>query len=162
MKSNMANRALIAVAMGVAIIWTLVPTPVTWAEMPGYGQDMGPNVADIIWHLLRTKETLGLTDEQQTRLLTVAVSFKKADVQKVAEIDLAEIDLHQFMAKILFVRAVMGLAVAIGAERDHPFRQVRAGIGQTADMMTFQVRFTGNRFKRRGAAAGLAAFPGSF
>ena len=73
MKSNMANRALIAVAMGVAIIWTLVPTPVTWAEMPGYGQDMGPNVADIIWHLLRTKETLGLTDEQQTRLLTVAV-----------------------------------------------------------------------------------------
>lgn len=97
MKTNTHKRSLLFLATLIGVTWTFVATPMSWADMPRHSHDGRPNAADFIWHVLMAKETLGLGDEQETRLMAIAVAFKKEDVKRTAEVELAEIDLHQLL-----------------------------------------------------------------
>jgi len=100
MKSiDMRNASLWFLVIVLSAAWSLVLTPMSWADTRGHGHGKHPNAADFIWHVLKAKETLGLSDEQDARLRTIATTFKKEHVKKTAEIELAEIDLHQLLSR---------------------------------------------------------------
>jgi Spy/CpxP family protein refolding chaperone len=98
MQTNTRRRASLwglAILMGVAL--TMSSTTRTWADTGGHGHHKRPDASRFIWHVLKAKDVLNLSDEQQARLQTLAVSFKKENVKKTAEVDLAEIDMHQLL-----------------------------------------------------------------
>lgn len=97
MKTDTRQPSSLFLAILVTALVALVSAPMSWADMSRHSHDRRPNAADFIWHVLKAKETLGLTDEQETRLRTIAVNFKKENVKKTAEVELAEIDLRQLL-----------------------------------------------------------------
>ncbi|MBS0155571.1 MAG: Spy/CpxP family protein refolding chaperone [Nitrospira sp.] len=97
MKTGPRKRSLLLLAILSSVAVTFAVTTMSWADMPHFGHDKRPNAADFIWHVLKAKERLGLSEEQETRLRATVVTFKKEDVRKTAEIELAEIDLHQLL-----------------------------------------------------------------
>jgi Spy/CpxP family protein refolding chaperone len=98
MKSdNLRKSSLLFLAILLATAWTLASSTMSWADGRGYGHGKRPDAASFIWHVLQAKEALGLSDEQETRLRTIAINFKKDRVRKHAEVELAEIDMHQLL-----------------------------------------------------------------
>jgi Spy/CpxP family protein refolding chaperone len=98
MPGNNVNKTaawVLAVILGMA--WTAVSAVPSWADSSGGGRSKHPDPARFVWHLLKAKDSLGLTDEQEARLKTIAVASKKDTVKKTAEIDLVEIDMHQVL-----------------------------------------------------------------
>jgi Spy/CpxP family protein refolding chaperone len=79
---------------GLATI--LLFAPPSWADTR-HGHDRHPGADRFVWHVLKAKEALGLSDEQEARLRNIGVSFKKDNVRKTADVELAEIDLHQLL-----------------------------------------------------------------
>jgi Spy/CpxP family protein refolding chaperone len=84
-------------AVLLATAWTLATDTMSWADGHGHGghRHGRPNAGDFIWHVIKAKEAVGLSEEQETRLRTIGVAFKKDRVKRDAEVELAEIDLHQ-------------------------------------------------------------------
>jgi Spy/CpxP family protein refolding chaperone len=87
--------------LGLAVLlsaaWTLASSTLSWADghgHKGYGHGR-PNAGEFIWHVLKAKEALGLSDEQEAKLRTIGLSFKKDRVKREADVELAEIDMHQ-------------------------------------------------------------------
>jgi Spy/CpxP family protein refolding chaperone len=85
---------LLAIILGMA--WSAVPST-SWADSGGHGHSKHPDPVRFAWHLLKAKDSLSLTDEQEARLRSIATTSKKDTVKKTADIDLAEIDMHQLL-----------------------------------------------------------------
>jgi Spy/CpxP family protein refolding chaperone len=94
---NLRKSSLLFLAILLASAWTLTSSTMGWADGRGDGHGKRPDAAYFIWHVLKAKEALGLSDEQETRLRTIATNFKKDRVRKHAEVELAEIDMHQLL-----------------------------------------------------------------
>lgn len=98
MQTHTIRRAgFCGLAILVGIAWTISSVMVSWADTGRHGHYKRPDAASFIWHLLKAKDTLNLSEEQQARLQSIALSFKKESVKKTAEVELAEIDLHQLV-----------------------------------------------------------------
>ncbi|MGH7231542.1 MAG: Spy/CpxP family protein refolding chaperone [Nitrospiraceae bacterium] len=96
---NLRGGSLLFLAILMATAWTLVFSTTSWADGRGHGHGKRSDAASFIWHVLKAKDAVGLTDEQETRLRTIAIAFKKDRVKKTAEVDLARIDVHQLLHK---------------------------------------------------------------
>ena len=94
---NMRKSSFLFLAIVMAIAWTLLFGTASWADGRGHGHGERHDAASFIWHVLKAKDAVGLTDEQETRLRTIAIAFKKDRVKKTAEVDLARIDVHQLL-----------------------------------------------------------------
>lgn len=83
--------------MVLGAVWTLTFSAMSWADGHGHGghRHGRPNAGEFIWHALKDKDALGLSGEQETRLRAIGVTFKKDRVKRDAEVELAEIDMHQ-------------------------------------------------------------------
>ena len=55
------------------------------------------SAAEFIKHILKFKEGMSLTAEQEQKLRTLKVTYKKDRIKTKAEVDLASIDLHQVL-----------------------------------------------------------------
>lgn len=92
MKSDkMRKGSFWFLAIILAAAWPVASNSTSWADTQSHGHDKRPDAVRFIWHLLNAKETLGLSDEQEARLRTIAIGFKKERIKKTAEIKLAEI-----------------------------------------------------------------------
>src|SRR5690242_19338637 len=94
--ARIRNASTFAMACLLGLAWTLVMSAPSWADGRGHGGHGRPDAGDFIWHVLKSKEALNLSDEQETRLRTIGVNFKKDKVKREADVELAEIDMHQF------------------------------------------------------------------
>lgn len=68
----------------------------------GHGHGSGhhgkhQNATEFIKHILKFKEGMSLTAEQEQKLQTLKVAYKKDRISLKAEVDLASIDLHQVL-----------------------------------------------------------------
>ncbi|MGH7256395.1 MAG: hypothetical protein ACREI3_11520, partial [Nitrospirales bacterium] len=88
-----APFAFLALVVGTVV--TLTWSTPGWADSRGHGHGKRPDATHFMRHVLKAKEALGLSDEQNTRLRTITVAFMKARVMKKADVDLAKIDLRQ-------------------------------------------------------------------
>jgi len=98
----MRKAFFLSVVVVLGIAWTGAFSTISWADDYGHkghghkGHGHGrPNVAEFIWHILKAKEVLGLSEDQGTKLQSIGLNFKKDEVKKRAEVELADIDLHQ-------------------------------------------------------------------
>jgi Spy/CpxP family protein refolding chaperone len=98
MNSEAVRKAsLLGLAIVLGAMWTMASSTLSWADgrdHGGHGHER-PNAGKFIWHVLKAKEVLGLSDEQEAKLRTIGTNVKKDHVRKEAEIELAEIDMHQ-------------------------------------------------------------------
>lgn len=84
--------SFLSMAFVLGVTWTLASTTIGWADGPRHGH---PNAGDFIWHVLKVKDAVGLSEEQETQLRTIGVTFKKDRVKRDAEVKLAKIDMYQ-------------------------------------------------------------------
>ena len=65
----------------------------------GYGSHMGPhqNASQFIQHILKFKQAMAITDEQENKLRTISTDFKKTKIKMKANVQLANIDLHELL-----------------------------------------------------------------
>lgn len=68
----------------------------------GHGHGSGrhgkhQNAAQFIGHILKFKEGMSLTAEQEQKLQTLKVTYKKDRIRLKAEVDMANVDLHQVL-----------------------------------------------------------------
>ena len=55
------------------------------------------NAAEFIGHILKFKDGMSLTAEQEQKLRTLKTTYKKDRIKTKAEVDLASIDLHEVL-----------------------------------------------------------------
>ena len=67
----------------------------------GYGKHMGAHqsASEFIKHVLKFKDGMAITDEQETKLRGVETAFKKTRIKMKAEVELANLDLHELLKK---------------------------------------------------------------
>ncbi len=67
----------------------------------GYGKHTGShqNASKFIQHVLKFKDGMAITDEQETKLREVETAFKKTRIKMKAEVELANLDLHDLLKK---------------------------------------------------------------
>jgi len=94
-KTRKTATWFLAVFLGV--VWAAISGTASWADAGEHGRSSHPDPSRFAWHLLKAKETLALTDEQTARLQSIGLTTKKDAVKRAAEIELAEIDLHQLL-----------------------------------------------------------------
>ena len=65
----------------------------------GYGRHMGPHqsASHFIQHILKFKQAMAITDEQESQLQSINTNFKKTKIKMKAEVELANIDLHELL-----------------------------------------------------------------
>jgi Spy/CpxP family protein refolding chaperone len=97
MQANIRTASFWSLAIFMAIAWTISSVTTSWANVGHGDRHRRPDATGFIWHVLKAKDTLKLNEEQQARLRTIAVNFKKENVKKTAEVDLAEIEMHQLL-----------------------------------------------------------------
>ena len=66
-----------------------------------YGKHMGghQSASEFIQHVLKFKEGMAITDEQETKLKGLETAFKKTRIKMKAEVELANLDLHELLKK---------------------------------------------------------------
>ena len=116
--SSVRKSSLLFLAVLLGVVWTFASTTLSWADASGYGHGKRPDAASFIWHVLKAKEAVALTDDQEARLRTIATTFKKDRVKKTAEIDLAEIDAH----KLLHNKQVSGDDIDTAVRKMYAFK----------------------------------------
>ena len=64
-----------------------------------YGRHMGPHqsASHFIQHILKFKQAMAITDEQESQLQSISTNFKKTKIKMKAEVELANIDLHELL-----------------------------------------------------------------
>ncbi|MDX1412477.1 MAG: hypothetical protein R3351_09990, partial [Nitrospirales bacterium] len=65
----------------------------------GYGRHMGhhASASQFIQHILKFKQAMAITDEQETQLQSINTNYKKTNIKMKAEVDLANLDLHELL-----------------------------------------------------------------
>ena len=65
----------------------------------GYSRHMGPHqsASQFIQHILKFKQAMAITDDQATQLQSINTNFKKTKIKMKAEVELANIDLHELL-----------------------------------------------------------------
>ena len=65
----------------------------------GYGRHMGPHqsASQFIQHILKFKQAMAITDEQENQLQSISTNFKKTKIKMKAEVELANLDLHELL-----------------------------------------------------------------
>jgi hypothetical protein len=65
----------------------------------GYGRHMGPHqsASHFIQHILKFKQAMAITDEQESQLQSINTNFKKTKIKMKAEVELANLDLHELL-----------------------------------------------------------------
>ena len=65
----------------------------------GYGRHMGPHqsASQFIQHILKFKQAMAITDEQESQLHSINTNFKKTKIKMEAEVELANLDLHELL-----------------------------------------------------------------
>jgi len=65
----------------------------------GYGRHMGPHqsASQFIQHILKFKQAMAITDEQENKLQGINTNYKKTKIKMKAEVDLANLDLHELL-----------------------------------------------------------------
>ncbi len=65
----------------------------------GYGRHMGPHqsASQFIQHILKFKQAMAITDEQESQLHSINTNFKKTKIKMEAEMELANLDLHELL-----------------------------------------------------------------
>ncbi len=65
----------------------------------GYGRHMGPHqsASQFIQHILKFKQAMAITDDQENQLQTISTNFKKTKIKMKAEVELANLDLHELL-----------------------------------------------------------------
>lgn len=98
-RSMFTRGSALVFALFMIVAASLIPAT-SWAD-GGHGHRHGHgsphDAGSFIWHVLHAKETLALTDEQEAKLRTIGIAYKKERVTKTAEMELAEIDMHQLL-----------------------------------------------------------------
>jgi Spy/CpxP family protein refolding chaperone len=85
----------LGLAIMTGIILTIASATMSWANVSGHSHLKRPDASRFIWHVLKSKDTLNLSEDQQARLQSIALNFRRDNVKKTAEVKLAEIELHQ-------------------------------------------------------------------
>jgi Spy/CpxP family protein refolding chaperone len=100
MKSKTARAAaFFTLALALAVTGNLLSDAKSWADghdQEGHGHGRR-DPGKFIWHVLKAKEALDLSEEQATKLRTLGVTFKKDRVKRDADVELAKIDVHQLL-----------------------------------------------------------------
>ena len=67
----------------------------------GYGKHKGPHQSanEFIQHVLKFKDGMAITDEQESQLKSLETDFKKTRIKMKAEVELANLDLHELLKK---------------------------------------------------------------
>ena len=67
----------------------------------GYGKHTGPHqsASDFIQHVLKFKDGMAITDEQESQLKGLETAFKKTRIKMKAQVELANLDLHELLKK---------------------------------------------------------------
>ena len=67
----------------------------------GYGKHTGAHqsASEFIQHVLKFKDGMAITDEQENKLRSVDTDFKKTKIKMKAEVELANLDLHELLKK---------------------------------------------------------------
>ena len=94
---NVRTAVWYSMAILMGLTWVIASATMSWAYSGKHGHHSRPDAASFIWHVLKNKEALNLTDDQQAKLRTIGVNFQKEKVKKTAEVELAEIDMHQLL-----------------------------------------------------------------
>lgn len=98
-RSMLTKGSALVFALFMVTAGSLIPRA-SWAD-GGHGHRHGHgsrhDAGSFIWHVLQAKEALALTDDQEMKLRTIGITYKKARVTKTAEMELAEIDMHQLL-----------------------------------------------------------------
>lgn len=65
----------------------------------GYGPHMGPHqpAGRFIQHILKFKQAMAITDEQESQLQRINTNFKKTKIKMNAEVELANLELHELL-----------------------------------------------------------------
>ncbi|MDX1412054.1 MAG: Spy/CpxP family protein refolding chaperone, partial [Nitrospirales bacterium] len=65
----------------------------------GYGGHMGPHQSanQFIQHILKFKQAMAITDAQEDQLKSINTNYKKTKIKMKAEVDLANLDLHELL-----------------------------------------------------------------
>jgi len=65
----------------------------------GYGRHMGPHqsASQFIQHVLKFKQAMAITDEQERQLQGINTNYKKTKIKMKAEVELANLDLHELL-----------------------------------------------------------------
>jgi len=67
----------------------------------GYGKRGGAHqsASEFIKHVLKYKEGMAITDEQEAKLHDIKTTYKKTRIKMKAEVELANLDLHELLKK---------------------------------------------------------------
>ncbi|GJL64752.1 MAG: hypothetical protein NPIRA04_34060 [Nitrospirales bacterium] len=67
----------------------------------GYGKRgrAHQSASEFIQHVLKYKEGMAITDEQEAQLHDILTTYKKTRIKKKAEVELANLDLHELLKK---------------------------------------------------------------
>ncbi len=65
----------------------------------GHGKHTGAHQSanEFIKHVLKYKDGMAITDDQETKLKSVRTAFKKSKIKMKAEVELANLDLHEIL-----------------------------------------------------------------
>ncbi|MGB0910910.1 MAG: Spy/CpxP family protein refolding chaperone [Nitrospirales bacterium] len=65
----------------------------------GHGKHTGAHqsASEFIKHVLKYKDGMAITDEQEAKLKSVRTAFKKSKIKMKAEVELANLDLHELL-----------------------------------------------------------------
>jgi protein CpxP len=104
--NTMSARFAVAFSLGVLLTWGLTAPIGIWADPPKdmmtkkkdmqseHGNPMHDFVRHALHSLLRHQKDLGLSDDQVSKLKTLAADYEKGRIKGEAEIKLAEVDVQ--------------------------------------------------------------------
>ena len=94
----------------IGLVTALITSPMAWADdgarcasgrahaMSRHGgHGHGHMTSHLLWHLLKNKQELGLTDEQITKLRAVALDADRARIRAEAEVKVSKRELRDMM-----------------------------------------------------------------
>ena len=62
--SSVRKSSLLFLAVLLGTAWTFASPTLSWANAAAYGHGKRPDAASFMWHILKAKEGVGLTDDQ--------------------------------------------------------------------------------------------------
>jgi hypothetical protein len=74
------KASFLGFAILVGLAWTVTSSTVSWADGHGHrGHGHGQsNAGEFIWHILKAKDALGLSEDQDKRLRSLGTNFKES------------------------------------------------------------------------------------
>ena len=65
----------------------------------GYGHQSGAHqsASEFIQHILKFKQPMAITDDQESKLKNIDIAYKKTRIKMKAEVELSNLDLHELL-----------------------------------------------------------------